>query len=275
MISLLRDIKEKGAELLDLIGPEDAQSKYLTYNVFHSKKDTLIKRIKNSTTKFYEEEETRVLVSTLKRTTTPVMLDIGANIGLMSLNIKSFIEQVKIYAFEPGPNQFKYLKKNIEKNHLTNDVSVFNVALGDSNESINFFIHESKNSSGDGMLDTGRAGKGVNVKVQSRMLDTWWREQSMPMIGLIKIDTEGAELLILRNAINVIQTCRPLMLIEICYLNFEKYGFTFADHIEFFLGQQYELYDIITKSKVQNNSTVWMKHFYYLAIPDEKYEFFK
>jgi FkbM family methyltransferase len=269
MIFILRIIKKA----LTFFRPPDMHSRYLNYIVTHHKNDSLINRIKNSPVRIYEKEETDILVRILKKMNNPVMLDIGANIGLISLNICAAFNPVKLYAFEPGPNQFRYLKHNIEQNGLTERVSIFNVALGSGEGVTDFFMHAVQDSSGDGMRDTGRAGKGKFIQVPSQTLDTWWRGHATPPVNLIKLDTEGAELLVLRNATALLQKCKPYLLVEICYLNYEKYGLTFEEHLDFFHGQQYHLLDIRTGERVLKNSTVWSDLFYYLAVPEEHYEF--
>ncbi len=59
--------------------------------------------------------------------------DIGANIGFYSiLAAKEMNPKCKIFAFEPEPNTFNILKKNIELNQAQN-ISAFEFALGNTN----------------------------------------------------------------------------------------------------------------------------------------------
>ena len=57
------------------------------------------------------------------------ILNAGANLGLVCLPVSFFCET--IYAFEPLPNTFEYLQKNISTNNITN-IQSFCVALGDT-----------------------------------------------------------------------------------------------------------------------------------------------
>jgi FkbM family methyltransferase len=259
---------------LSVFASENAKSRYLQYTLYHHKNDSLINEIRKSGNGIYENQETTLLVEILKKSARPVMLDIGANIGLMTLNVCAQRKDVKVYAFEPGPNQFSYLEKNIEGNNLRDRVTIFNVALSSRKGTIDFHIHADRHSSGDGIVDTGRAGKSVVIQVSSLTLDEWWSDHANPEINLIKIDTEGAELQILQKATNLLKKCRPYILIEMCDINFEKYGLTYQEHFDFFKAQGYAVVDTHRKSRVEKSIDVVPGQYYYLAIPNEYDELF-
>lgn len=271
MTSMLRRIKD----VLQMVASSTIESRYLSFRIQHHRQDSLMKMVKNRGEKIYEKFETGILVDLLKKFSSPVMFDIGSNIGLMSLNICEMISDVRIYSFEPGPNQFAYLRRNIELNKLDEKVSIFNVALSNKNGEIDFCVHNVQNSSGDGILDTGRAGIGTIVKVKSQTADSWWEEQGRPNVNVIKLDTEGSELNILQSSSEILKHCRPEILVEICFLNYEKYGLTFGHHLEFFSKNNYQLLDAQTKLNIEHVAEVRKDQFYFLAIPIEKYEFYK
>ena len=57
-----------------------------------------------------------------------VFFDVGANIGSYAL-VASESKAALVFAFEPHPRTFEFLKTNVELNHRSN-VRLFNVALG-------------------------------------------------------------------------------------------------------------------------------------------------
>jgi FkbM family methyltransferase len=57
-------------------------------------------------------------------------LDCGANIGLATLFFKRLYPESEIHAFEPDPETFKMLRRNVEQNSLSY-VYLYNVALSD------------------------------------------------------------------------------------------------------------------------------------------------
>lgn len=260
---MLKKIKRKLDRLL--LGKE--RSRYLNYILHHHENDDLVGEIQKSGNSIYEEHETPVLLGILDRFVRPAMLDIGANIGLITLNACAHSRDVKVYAIEPGPSQFKLLALNINENKLHERVSIFNIALSAENGEIDFCIHERQHSSGDGIKDTGRAGEASIVRVKSQTLDSWWKENERPKIDLVKIDTEGSELQILQNGTEFIEACRPQIVVEICDLNFVNYGLTYKDHLNFFDSICYELTDTKRQLKVREGNEFESEQYCYLATP--------
>ena len=59
-------------------------------------------------------------------------IDIGANIGHISISLKKLEPNLKCYAVEANPNTSKVLNKNINLNNI--DISTINFAVGDSDK---------------------------------------------------------------------------------------------------------------------------------------------
>jgi FkbM family methyltransferase len=266
----LREGYELIGKVMDLVAPVERKTRYNGYVIWHYKTDTLLKEIRRSSNGVYERLETQRLLELIRPVNHPTVYDIGANIGLISLNIMRKRPDAIIHCFEPGPRQFRFLKKNILTNNLSGHANVHNLALGSTNGELEFVIHDDSNSSGDGFVDTGRAGSGSLVRVQSVRLDDWWRENGKGVVHLLKIDTEGAELMILQNAVELISVCRPMILVEICYLNYEKYNLSFLEYWNFFEGIDYELYDLETQARLHECKSFRQQQFNYYALPKRK-----
>lgn len=256
--------------LIKALLPQDANSNYLGFRVYHHKEDSLMVRVKPPITErlvkkltrrrthdIYEEMEFNVVRELLHDVKAPIVLDIGANIGLMALNILTFNRHAKIFAFEPGPQQFKYLSRTINYNKLHDRIKAFNLALASAEGEVEFVIHKPGDSSGDGLVDTGRAGSSEKISIKSDTLDGWWSKNGEPKVDFVKIDTEGAELLILAKGRELIRRQRPAFLIEIVALNFEKYGYSYQDYIDFFAGVDYHLLNAATNEPLTLGRNSW------------------
>jgi FkbM family methyltransferase len=269
MTSIIIFLKRFIQNLVLIVAPSTSSRKYLRYKIFHHKQDELIKEINRSHKNIYEESETKLIVEHLQHLRNPVVLDIGANIGLISLNICHYVSHAVCYAFEPSPIQFGYLLKNLKENKLEDRIYPFNIALGDHTGVARFYTHGPKNSSGDGLIDTGRAGPSSVIEVKMTTLDQWWLDNNKPEVSFLKLDTEGAELQVLKSAADFLRHCRPVVLIEICYLNYEKYGVTFEDHIQLLNDYQYTLHDLKKETIITKlNYGSFKEEFYYLALPN-------
>ncbi len=64
-----------------------------------------------------------------------------------------------------------------------------------------FFVHSPRDSSGDGLKDTQRAGPTQKICVPATTLDAYVAQKEIERLDLIKIDTEGAELHVVRGAV--------------------------------------------------------------------------
>ena len=116
------------------------------------------------------------------------VIDVGANIGLTVLLFKKYIGSTgNIYAFEPDPKGFEYLKKNIKLNKL-NNVFLFNCAVGEKKEKAYLKINE-KASTGNAITFSKKEG----ILVDMVCLDNFTEEYCIDVVDLLKVDTEGFE----------------------------------------------------------------------------------
>jgi FkbM family methyltransferase len=228
----------------DKYGPETRKISYKGFKVYFSRGTSLIERIRQ--TGHYEPETVEAIVSALK-THKGALVDVGANIGLISLATLSEIPSLKVFAFEPGPHQRKYFALTIAKNNLGRYIKLSPLAMGDKRASATFYTHDPRHVSGDGLLDTGRAGTAQAIKVKVETLDHWWQEQGKPEVSVLKLDIEGAELLALRGAQKFLKVCRPTIFIEIHSLNLKNYPYGAEDVFDFLKKAGYQLYTYSSK----------------------------
>jgi len=202
---------------------------YLGFKVFHYPNDSLVLRLNKA--KYYEPQVNSYIYEILKKVDKPVLVDIGANIGLTTLTLSSWLTDLKVYCFEPGPHQYKFLEKNIKLNSISG--SAYNLAVSDKDGACDFTIHEKNHSSGDGFVDTERVPVSDVIKVYTITLDNFF-EDDEPKIDLIKIDTEGAELQVLKGMQRILKLSKPVVVFEFWPANAVKFSLTLLDFIEFF-----------------------------------------
>ena len=114
----------------------------------------------------------------------PLILDLGANIGLSVLAFKSQYPNSKIIAYEADPEIFRYLEDNVKRNSAT-DVSLRNEAVW-SHECLLSFVGD--HSDGGHVVEQSSLST-IPVKASS------FKELLLefPKIDFLKIDIEGAE----------------------------------------------------------------------------------
>ena len=121
-----------------------------------------------------------------------VVLDIGSNIGTSILFFRKQFPGAKIYGFEPHPETFRILEKNVAG---LSGIQVFNYALGDADRDVavpfdgadfsRFTL--AKNPGGDW------SGPLSPTSCQVRHAGEVVKELGLTKVDLIKIDCEGAE----------------------------------------------------------------------------------
>jgi FkbM family methyltransferase len=143
-------------------------------------------------------------------------MDIGSNVGLFAIAAAKKIEHGKVYAFEPCASTFQILKENIRFNALNNIIAVPR-ALGDRKGQAIFYI----NARGkDGLNTMGRPAHPdcqivSQELIQVTTLDDFLEDHGISRIDVMKVDVEGAELLVFRGGIKLLQRRdAPLILYE-------------------------------------------------------------
>jgi FkbM family methyltransferase len=118
------------------------------------------------------------------------VVDIGANIGIFTIFAANKAKNGIIYSYEPVPENFDLLKKNIEMNNFKN-IKIYKFAvLGKKGE-----VKISLSNWNDGMHSVGIRG----IKVSGITLEDIFLNNKIKKINFLKIDCEGSEYDILIN----------------------------------------------------------------------------
>ena len=117
------------------------------------------------------------------------VIDIGAGIGDFSLYAALEHPTNKVYAFEPFPESFALLEKNLQLNQATN-VRPFSEAIGGQTGELALDM-----SSGEPLQygTKGAADAGDRLTVPSLSLKDAFERLSLTHCNLLKLDCEGAE----------------------------------------------------------------------------------
>jgi FkbM family methyltransferase len=228
---------------------------YLGFRVFYTPSSGLIERIRpGSFFDMYEPELCQALIGELQKYQDPVFLDIGANIGLVSLTIYKHVPKVHIYAFEPGPSQYKLFSVTRFANRLDAPIDLYNVALGNLTGFADFYTYGEGDAAGDGFIDTGRSGRPLQkIPVSVMTLDTWWDLNQKPKIHVVKMDVEGAELLVLQGGEKFFAECKPVIYFELSNFNLKVYPHSAMDILGWFTRAQYSLYALTGEQCTMQN----------------------
>lgn len=203
---------------------------YHGFQLVHSRGSSLVRRLREQGS--YEPKITAAIVEAVESSGRRTFVDVGANIGIISLAVLAAVPDARAYAFEPGPRQHELLTRTVARNGLEQRLVVSPVALADKPGSVQFVVHSPKHNAGDGLRDTGRAGRGATATVRADTLDNWWEQTGRPRVDVVKVDTEGSELLVLRGGEALVAECRPTLFLEAHEENVRVYPYEIADEVE-------------------------------------------
>ena len=140
----------------------------------------------------------------------PVLFDVGANIGDYSRALVEAFPGGRIFAFEPNPNTFAILKLDLAGSR----VNCIPAGLGSSAGAGALHVYPDN-------LITGHASRCAEVFTQFHgctepekvpftvtTLDSFCEEHAITRIDLLKIDTEGYELDVLKGARRMLEQNR-------------------------------------------------------------------
>ncbi|MDW8328177.1 MAG: FkbM family methyltransferase, partial [Anaerolineales bacterium] len=120
------------------------------------------------------------------------IVDIGANIGIAATHFRANYPQAKIYCFEPDPFAFVLLQENARK---LKDCYVFPLGLYSRDVTMQFYLGESSVHSSIYSNSLSSHSITIDLKQANKFL----RENGITSIDILKVNTEGCEVDILRN----------------------------------------------------------------------------
>ena len=118
------------------------------------------------------------------------VLDIGANVGITALYFSRIFPNAQIYAFEPAPDNFAVLSRNIANSKR---IRGFNFGLGAQDAELELFHSDNPINFGGYSLHPAGSDTSKKLRIQVRNVAAVLAELSLEKIDVVKIDTEGAE----------------------------------------------------------------------------------
>lgn len=155
----------------------------------------------------FEESGERYAIQYVKeniiKTDTPVLFDVGANVGGYANELLSHFPKATVHCFEPAKKTYETLSKNVtSKNAVLNN-------FGASDEISESILYSDKDNSGLASLYNRQCfdtSKPETVKLDT--LDHYCAERNIGQIHFLKMDIEGNELNALRGANGLLKACK-------------------------------------------------------------------
>jgi FkbM family methyltransferase len=141
-----------------------------------------------------------------------VFVDAGAFQGWYTLVASRVVgPQGLAVAFEPNPDAYAILKRNVALNGRRN-VRIFNCALSDADGGA--VLYRGPDDGVASSLGPVPGGRGQD-QVTTRRLDDVVEELKIRKVDFMKVDVEGAEARLLGGAVDVLRESTPVVLFEV------------------------------------------------------------
>lgn len=143
-------------------------------------------------------------------------IDVGANQGEYSLwAARKVGEKGKVIAFEPMRQLFDQLTENIRLNEsFQKTITPIKLGLSDKKGEVTLFASEDSNEGTNTIYNTDKFSIELG-KIQLDTLDEQLDDLNINTVNFLKVDVEGAELQVLKGALNTLKNNRPILLLEI------------------------------------------------------------
>lgn len=162
----------------------------------------------------YEYWKTRLFCDLAREGMT--VLDIGTCEGYYSILLARLMhDKGRVLAFEPDPDNSQWLKKNISANGYK-CIEVHDYALSDREGETMFFPGGGTGSLVRQVTDLALLDESRDpVTVRTRTLDNVLLDANIKNVDLMKIDVEGADLLVLKGAQHTLRTMNVRILMDV------------------------------------------------------------
>jgi FkbM family methyltransferase len=187
----------------------------------------------------------RNVIGSIRRFVAPdgIVIDVGANIGAVTLLAADYLRDGHVYAFEPTDFAFAKLERNLALNPtLASRVTVLKMFVADQpGQTSDLVAYSSWPVAGKHAGDEHPVHKGIAQAAScgQTTIDEFVAERKLPGVSLIKVDTDGHEFSVLSGASRCLTHSRPIVIFEACAYLMQAPQPTFPDFEKLFRSHDY------------------------------------
>lgn len=195
----------------------------------------------------WEESETELIKKIVSDG--DVVLDLGANIGYYTMIFAKLIgPKGKVFAFEPEPNNFELLKKNLTINGYQNS-TIEDAAVSDENGEIKLYLSEGR-ATNHRTFHSKSVSKNFVVVKKVKLDDYFKNNPIRKRISFVKMDVEGSELDALKGMTSILNENKNIkILIEFAPQNIREFGAQPSDLLKILRNHGFSLYEVNSENK--------------------------
>ena len=142
-------------------------------------------------------------------------IDAGANIGWYAVRMATAMASGRVIAYEPVRKTAKMLKANIALNGLSDRITVISQGLAARSGRGEIFLPRDTGHVGASLRELHPREISRKLAIRLTTLDESLSVNPAAPLDLLKCDVEGAELMVLKGGMAVIERDRPVLFLEL------------------------------------------------------------
>jgi len=201
-------------------------------------------------------------MASFSRGESPLVLDVGANIGQTVVELRKVFRKPRIHSFEPSPGTFELLRQNTLAIPGT---QVWNRAMGSSSGKMT--LQENDHNQMSSFLPLSRFGWGSVIKQTSVDVDTvddFCDREHIERIDILKSDTQGYDLEVFKGAEKMFQQARiGLVYSEVIFSDMYKGMASMSQICDFLIDRDFVLvafYRLVFKKRLASHTDFLFAH---------------
>jgi FkbM family methyltransferase len=185
----------------------------------------------------------------IDRTVRPGMtcFDVGGNIGAVATHLAKNVGPTgRVHVFEPVPDLRARLDKNLARNGWGRVVSVHQCALSNATGEARLAVAglDADNQGLASLVAAGTDRLTGTLTVRTVTLDDFVAERRIDRIDFMKIDIQGAELLLLEGGRQTLAELRPELIVEVSPADMAGIGKNSRDLLRALEGCGYRIHEL-------------------------------
>ena len=184
----------------------------------------------------------------------PVFFDIGANIGVQTLQLCDYFKNCTIHSFEPTNYAYNKLYNNVILNpKLKKRIILNQTFLTNKKKAIPKKIYSSWSLINKKNLHQKHLGslKSTN-NANTFRLDDYITKYKIKKIDFIKLDVDGYELEVLKSGYKFLKKNKTPIIFEVAPYLYKEHNYSQSDLVSLFVKLKYSFYNINNLKRIKN-----------------------
>ncbi|MDN3204704.1 FkbM family methyltransferase [Algoriphagus sediminis] len=189
-----------------------------------------------------------------------LILDVGANHGTWTREMLKVFPNATYHLVEPQ----KHLENSIEDLRLNSKIEFYPIGLGKQNSLVEFAINQSDDSSSFRPSKTNIVGYEFieRIKVQMKTLNTFLKDENLPVPDVVKIDAEGLDLDVLEGGTTIFGITECILVESAVHQ--KSFPNSLIQVMNFMDDKGYEVFDFTDLNRPFSNGLLWLVEIMFL-----------